>query len=390
MGPRHGRAAAPGDRLAGPPHGGALRASCGRPATSGSMRAHTGLVLDSLLLGHEDPVAAGERARWPGERARSGGAMFGTIDSWLIFKLTGEHLTDATNASRTMLYDIAAGRWDPELLDLFGDPRAGACRRCCRAPGAFAARPARRRSHGHEAPVGGCGGRPAGGAVRPGLPSSRAGQEHLRDGLVRAAQHRLHASRASRPACCSHGGLGDRTPRTTYALEASIFVTGARCSGCATACDHRDAGETEALAASLDANDGVYFVPALTGLGSPHWDPQARGHDRGAHARRRARALGHGRRWRRSPTRRWTRCARWSRGGAAARANCAWTAAPRANGWLMQFQADMLGAPVLLGRDGGDAPRFGAACSRAWARALWASGGRARPSGTSAGAMSRG
>ena len=54
--------------------------------------------------------------------------MFGTIDSWLIFKLTGEHLTDASNASRTLLYDIGAGRWDPELLELFDVPAAGAAR----------------------------------------------------------------------------------------------------------------------------------------------------------------------------------------------------------------------------------------------------------------------
>src|SRR6185503_3470053 len=56
------------------------------------------------------------------ERARDGRALFGTVDSWLIFKLTGEHVTDATNASRTLLYDIGEGRWDPELLELFGVP----------------------------------------------------------------------------------------------------------------------------------------------------------------------------------------------------------------------------------------------------------------------------
>src|SRR4051794_10936232 len=85
------------------------------------VRARTGLVLDPYfsatkiewLLEHVDGLR---------ERARSGRALFGTIDSWLIFKLTGEHLTDATNASRTLLYDIGEGRWDPELLELFGVP----------------------------------------------------------------------------------------------------------------------------------------------------------------------------------------------------------------------------------------------------------------------------
>ncbi len=76
-----------------------------------------------------DPYFSATKIAWllehvPGlrERAQDGTAVFGTIDSWLIFKLTGEHVTDATNASRTLLYDIATGRWDPELLDLFDVP----------------------------------------------------------------------------------------------------------------------------------------------------------------------------------------------------------------------------------------------------------------------------
>ena len=85
------------------------------------VRARTGLVLDPYfsatkiewLLAHVEGLR---------ERALAGRAVFGTVDSWLIFKLTGEHLTDASNASRTMLFDIAAGRWDPELLELFGVP----------------------------------------------------------------------------------------------------------------------------------------------------------------------------------------------------------------------------------------------------------------------------
>ena len=67
-------------------------------------------------------MRGGEHVDGLRERAERGRAVFGTVDSWLIFKLTGEHLTDATNASRTLLYDIAAGRWDPELLELFAIP----------------------------------------------------------------------------------------------------------------------------------------------------------------------------------------------------------------------------------------------------------------------------
>src|ERR1700691_216071 len=119
------------------------------------IRARTGLVLDpyfsatkiAWLLEH----VSGLR-----ERARDGRAVFGTIDSWLLFKLTGEHLTDASNASRTMLYDIAAGRWDPELLDLFDIP-ARALPEVRPSAGVFAQTlPAA--LHGHAVPLAGVAG----------------------------------------------------------------------------------------------------------------------------------------------------------------------------------------------------------------------------------------
>ncbi len=97
----------------------------------------------------------------------------------------------------------------------------------------------------------------------------------------------------------------------TYALEASIFVTGAAVQWLRDGLGIiADAAETEALAASLPSNEQVYFVPALTGLGSPHWDPHARGTISASHAARRGRTS-RARRWRRSPTKPWTRYARW-------------------------------------------------------------------------------
>ena len=109
-----------------------------------------------------------------------------------------------------------------------------------------------------------------------------------------------------------------------------------------------EAAETEGLAASLDSNDDVYFVPALTGLGSPHWDPYARGHDRRAHPRHAPAPTWRARRSRRSPTRRSTRSA--PRSGAAGEqlAELRADGGAVANRWLMQFQADVLGAPVIV------------------------------------------
>ena len=130
------------------------------------VRERTGLVLD--------PYFSATKIEWLlsnveglRERAREGRAVFGTIDSWLVFKLCGEHITDPSNASRTMLYDIGSGRWDPELLELLGVPERASTGPCkCRhhgadSPGGFAR--SRRAGGGH-------GRRSAGGTVRPGLP----------------------------------------------------------------------------------------------------------------------------------------------------------------------------------------------------------------------------
>ena len=106
------------------------------------VRERTGLVLD--------PYFSGTKIEWLLEQRRGtaragadGRAVFGTVDSWLLFKLTGEHVTDPSNASRTLLYDIAAGRWDPELLELLDVPER-ALPRVCRARGCWARRGPRR------------------------------------------------------------------------------------------------------------------------------------------------------------------------------------------------------------------------------------------------------
>ena len=237
------------------------------------VRERTGLVLD--------PYFSATKIRWlldnvPGlaDRARAGGAVFGTVNSWLLFKLTGSHLTDPSNAARTLLYDIVRGRWDSELLELFDIPgralpevRPSAGVFAQMLPGVLGA---------HRAPVAGVAGDQQ---------AALFGQACLQPGLGKntygTGSFVLLNTGAAPPApapgllstiAWSLGG------RTDYALEASIFATGAAVQwlrdGLAII---SDASETETLAASLRSNEGVYFVPALTGLGSPHWDPRARG-----------------------------------------------------------------------------------------------------------------
>jgi glycerol kinase len=308
------------------------------------VRARTGLVLD--------PYFSATKIAWllehvPGlrERAQAGRAVFGTVDSWLTFKLTGEHLTDATNASRTLLYDISAGRWDPELLELFDVP-ARALAEVRPSAGVFGeTRPAA--LHGHTVPVAGVAGDQQAAlfgqaCVDPGMAKTTYGTGSfvlLHSGfIVPDPGPGLLATVASEIG----GGRA-------YALEASIFVTGAAVQWLRDELQVIERAEdTESLAASLDSNDGVYFVPALTGLGSPHWDPHARGTivglTRGAGRAHLARATLEAIAYQTLDAVRAMEAASEqplselrADGGASA------------NDWLMQFQADVLGVPVVLG-----------------------------------------
>ncbi|HST34885.1 MAG TPA: glycerol kinase GlpK [Solirubrobacteraceae bacterium] len=308
------------------------------------VRARTGLVLDPYfsatkmqwLLEHVDGLR---------ERAERGSAVFGTVDSWLIFKLTGEHLTDATNASRTLLYDITAGRWDAELLELFAIPER-ALPRVLPSAGPFGeTRPGA--LHGHAVPVSGVAGDQQAAlfghaCVDPGMGKNTYGTGSFV--LVNAGFTAPEPPRGllATVACA----VGESR---AYALEASIFVTGAAVQWLRDGLGIIERAEqTEQLAASLHGNDGVYFVPALTGLGSPHWDAHARGTivglTRGSSRAHLARA---------------TLEAIAYQTVDAVRAMEPALPAPLSelradggastNGWLMQFQADVLGVPVVLG-----------------------------------------
>ena len=239
-----------------------------------AVTAKTGLLLD--------PYFSATKVAWiidhfEGARAKaeSGRLAFGTIDSFLLWRLTGGqlHATDATNASRTLLYNIHDGCWDDELLELFGVPPAmlPEVRDSADDFGTT-----RAELFGRAITIGGIAGDQQAAAIgqactAPGMIKSTYGTgcfllQNTGDRPVRS-NHRLLTTIAYQ--------LGGRT---SYALEGSIFIAGAAVQWLRDGLgviDH--AAQSEALAASLEDNRGVYLVPAFTGLGAPHWDPRARG-----------------------------------------------------------------------------------------------------------------
>jgi glycerol kinase len=240
------------------------------------VRTRTGLVLDPYFSATkiEWLLANVEGLR---DRAEDGRAVFGTIDAWLVYKLTGEHRTDVTNASRTMLFDIERGGWDDELLALFGDVPRASLPEALPSIGEFGTIRDGALGDGNDGvPVAGIAGDQQAALYGQGCLDRGLGKNTYGTGSfvlmnsgdsVPTAPPGLLATIA--------WGIGERT---IYALEAAIFITGAGVQWLRDGLGIiEQASDTEELAASLDSNDGVYFVPALTGLGSPHWDPYARG-----------------------------------------------------------------------------------------------------------------
>lgn len=239
------------------------------------IRRRTGLLIDAYFSATKlkwilDNV---EGAR---ERARRGELCFGTVDSWLIFNLTGGkvHATDYSNASRTMLFNINTLEWDDELLRLFDIPRRmlpdvkpSSCIFGETAPELF----------GASIPVAGVAGDQQ---------AALFGQCCFEDGSVKNTYGTggfMLMNTGSRPVMSENGllttiawGIGDSS--VSYALEGSVFVCGAAVQWL------RDglgliskASETETIARSVENSGGVWFIPAFVGLGAPYWDPYARG-----------------------------------------------------------------------------------------------------------------
>jgi glycerol kinase len=306
----------------------------------------TGLVLDAYF--------SGTKLQWilanvPGARAkaRAGKLAFGTVDTWLIWHLSGgkSHYTDASNASRTLLYNIHEGCWDEELLEILDIPRS--------------VLPEVGPSSGMIAQTAGdlfAGNIPITG-VAGDQQAALFGQCCFTPGMVKntygtgcfmlmntGTQAKVSRNRLLTTAAWT------RAHTATYALEGSVFVGGAVVQWLRDGLGmFQSSAEIEPLAASVPDSDGVYFVPAFTGLGAPHWDPYARGTLIGL---TRGTRRGH--------------IARAALDGIAYQVADVLTAmqadasipvtelrvdgGAAANDLLMQFQADLLGVPVVRPR----------------------------------------
>jgi glycerol kinase len=239
-------------------------------------RRQTGLVID--------PYFSGTKVKWlldngdglP-ERARRGEIAFGTIDSWLVWKLTGgrAHVTDYSNASRTLLYNIHDLRWDDELLAALDVPRQILPEVM---PSAYI--------YGHTDPEAFFGERIAVAGIAGDQQAALFGQGGFHEGVAKNTygtgsfilMNTGHKRVASREGLLTTIAWGIKEEPVEYALEGAIFITGAAVQWLRDGLGIiEEAAETEALAALIPSNEGVYFVPALTGLGAPHWDAYARG-----------------------------------------------------------------------------------------------------------------
>jgi glycerol kinase len=235
-------------------------------------QAKTGLILDAYF--------SGSKIRWlldhvPGAQARAeaGELCFGTVDSWLIWKLTGgaSHVTDVTNASRTLLFNIHTLAWDEEMLVLLGVPKS--------------MMPTVVESSGECAKV---------ATLLPGVPicgiagdqqAALFGQMCLRPGMVKNTYGTgcFMLMQTGEKAVSSSNRLLTTIAwqiggKVEYALEGSVFIGGAAVQWLRDGLGMiGSSAEVETLAASVPDNGGVYFVPALSGLGAPYWDADARG-----------------------------------------------------------------------------------------------------------------
>jgi glycerol kinase len=333
------------------------------------VRERTGLVID--------PYFSGTKIEWLLKNADlPSGSVFGTIDSWLTFKLTGRHVTDYSNASRTMLFDIRKLVWDPELCGLLDvDPAR------LPEPAPSSQVYGTSTQFGGEVPVAGIAGDQQAALFgqachSPGEAKNTYGTGSFvllntgpeapdpTEGLLTTVAWGLD----------TRGGPGGEAeePRSNvvYALEAAVFVTGAAIQWLRDELGIiSDAAESAGLAASLESNDGVYFVPALTGLGSPYWDPYARGTlvglTRGSGRAHLARAALEAIAYQTVDAVLAQEAASGERlpslkadGGAIG------------NAWLMQFQADMLGVPVII-PEVAETTALGAAYLAGIATGLW-------------------
>ena len=311
------------------------------------VQARTGLRLD--------PYFSGTKVRWildhvpqAREMAQRGELAFGTVDSWLIYQLSAHtrHVTDVSNASRTLLFDIHRNRWDEELLAMFDIP-ASVLPEVLPSCADFG------HTHpdvlGHAIAIGGVAGDQQ---------SALLGQACLQPGMAKNTYGTGCFMLMHTGAQChtSHNGLISTSAaqlgaQAQFALEGSVFIGGAVVQWLRDGLQIIESSQQiEALARSVPDADGVVFVPALTGLGAPYWDAQARGMiaglSRGSHAGHIARAALDGIAFQSAALLQCMNKDAVSNGGVAVRELRVDGGASR-NDLLMQTQADLLGIPVI-------------------------------------------
>jgi glycerol kinase len=304
------------------------------------IRRKTGLVIDAYFSATKVQWIL-QNVRGARARAKAGELAFGTVDSWLIWNLTGGkvHVTDASNASRTMLFDISKGEWDDELLKLFGVPRSmlPEVRSSSEVYGVTALLD-------HPIPIAGIAGDQQAAlfgqaCTKPGMAKNTYGTGCFmllntgpdpipsKNGLLTTVGWKL-------------GG------KVTYCLEGSVFVAGAVVQWLRDGLGLiQSSSEVERLAASVPDSDGVYVVPAFVGLGAPYWDPYARGAvlgiTRNTKAAHLARAAVESMAYQTRDV-----LDAMQRDAGLALAHLKVDGGAAANDALLQFQADLLGVPV--------------------------------------------
>lgn len=237
-------------------------------------RAKTGLLLDPYFSGTKIKYLLDTREGLR-RRAANGEILFGTVDTWLIWRLSGGrcHVTDYSNASRTLLFNIHTLQWDDELLGVLDIPRAMLPEV---RPSSGICGEAAEQWFGRRLPI---------GAIAGDQQAATFGQACFEPGSAKNTYGTgcfMLLNTGPQPVASNNNllttigwGLGGRV---TYCLEGSVFIAGAVVQWLRDGLGIiRGAADVEPLAASVPDNGGVYFVPALVGLGAPHWDPYARG-----------------------------------------------------------------------------------------------------------------
>jgi glycerol kinase len=305
------------------------------------IQSNTGLELDAYF--------SATKLAWlldkvPGarEKAERGALAFGTVDSWLAFKLSGQHVTDVSNASRTMLFNLHLMRWDQDLLDLFKIPSS-------LLPQVVSSSEEIGTTHaalfGQPVPIAGIAGDQQAATFGQACHQRGMVKNTYGTGCFMLMHAGTHAPVSGNRLLATVGWRVDG--RTDYLLEGSVFMGGATIQWL------RDglgiivqSSDVEALAASVPDNGGVFMVPAFTGLGAPHWDPYARGTlvgmTRGTNRGHIARAAVEAIAYQSAEL-----LAAMQRDAAFPVAEVRADGGAARNNMLMQFQADLLGVPVV-------------------------------------------